>query len=68
MFESIQCIYIRETEKAVLVDAGWGSSETWIPKSVLEWFHDNHYQKGDSMELSVASWFCAKNDLRNVYL
>ena len=62
MFEQISCIYIHETDRAVLVDAGLGE-DLWIPKSVIEDFDNYSYEKGDDIEISVAAWFCEKNDL-----
>ena len=64
-YENIMCMFIHQTDKAVLIEPENNKSELWIPKSLLS--HSEHemdgWQKGDMINLRVATWFIDKNDL-----
>lgn len=54
---------IRETEAAVLVDNRSGLDDIWVPKSLLEYWDDDTLERGDDVELSVATWFAEQEGL-----
>lgn len=57
---TIECVYLHETGKAVLVDID--GDETWIPLSVTD-YAENSCERGDSLTLEVKTWWAEKEGL-----
>lgn len=52
----LECTFLSESAKAILVE--YEGQEMWIPKSQFDWetFMNEYHQSGDEVEIEIPEW------------
>ena len=64
-YVTIDCMFIRATEKAVLIDVDGG--EHWIPRSCIHGADERRLDAlnyGDAIELRIFEWVAEREQIR----